>query len=239
MNPEEKAREIYEQGFCVLPAVYNADECRRMIEIMDAHWRDRGSPPLENFGFNIHPMMPQTPDIAPFLDQPLVIETTRETLRDDVRLVHLGARMSDRQSAERIEWHNHYAWDAASIPRRERIERVLWGIYVDGSNAEAGPLIALPRQFIQPLHAPLGELSAAWPGEVEVSAPPGSVVIFDTALWHAARRGSKATMRHLWGCHVQGWNDDRTHPEDNLCDVPEIAEYKRTHPTLRSLVERV
>jgi hypothetical protein len=238
MTPQQQARQVYDQGFCIFPGIYDAAECRRMNDIMDQHWRQNGSPVMTDFGYNIHPMMPQTPEIAPFLDRPEALDTLGEIFREEPRLMHLGARMSGRSSAERITWHHHYAWDTERIPTRDRIERVLWGIYVDGTNDEAGPLVALPRKYNDPIGEPLGEAPLAWPGEQEVIAPPGSLVIFDTALWHAARRGSSEKIRHLWGCHWQGWSETRSHPEDNAVDVPEVAAYTDASPRLKSVIRR-
>lgn len=156
----------------------------------------------------------------------------------------IWARISGPQSAPRIEWHNHYAddwaggsWNAADLPRRDRLERVLAGIYVDGTRPESGPLIVLPRQCNDALGEPLGELREAWPSEAKIEAPPGSIAIFDTALWHCAARGSGTAMRRLWGAHYQGWNEKRAHPEDNPVDAAEIADYKNASPRLKKLID--
>ena len=241
--------ELYLQGYTALEGLYSPEECERMREIMDGFWRSQGSPSLtdDEGGFTIHPMMPKVPEMAPFLDRPEPIEVMRRTLRDEVRLVHLGARVSGPLSAQRISWHNHYAsngdgppnaWDKESLPQRDRIERVLGGIYVDGTMPESGAFITLPREFRDPLGKPIGGLHDEWPGEVRVAMPPGSFAIFDTALWHAAMRGTGSAKRRLWGAHFQGWNDPRPHPEDNAVDAPEIERYKQERPRLRALIQR-
>lgn len=167
-----------------------------------------------------------------------MIETLSGALQDEAHLVHLGARISGPQSVARLPWHNHYAWDGALLPQRTRIERLLIGIYVDGTETAAGPFIALPRRLNDPLGTPLGALYAAWPGEAQIEIPCGSIAIFDTALWHAAARGTGQSVRRLWGAHFQGWNDARTHPEDNAVNVPEIAAHKAAHPHLKRILER-
>lgn len=248
MNLSQHVTALYERGFTVLPAYFDARDCQKQRDILDDYWKSKGSPSLSagTFGFTIHPMMPNIPDMAPFLDVPAAIEIMAEALRDEVRLVHLGARISGPQSAHRIEWHNHYssnwngepnAWNPDDLPRRHRLERVLAGVYTDGTLPESGALIALPRRYNDPLGEPLGELHQAWPGEAKVEAPPGSIAIFDTALWHSAAKGTGTANRRLWGAHYQGWSETRAHPEDNAVNAGEIADYKNQIPRLKKLID--
>jgi hypothetical protein len=145
--------------------------------------------------------------------------------------------MSIADSAAAIGWKNFYSWDKERIPQRDSIERILEGVYVEGSNAAIGPLVVLPRRYNDPLSEPAGEYTEEWPGQMDVEAPPGSAVIFDTALWHTARRGNQPGIRHLFGAHYQGWSNPTPHPEDNTCDGPLIEPHKRTNAALRSLLE--
>ena len=238
MNISSHVNELYENGFTVLPAYFDAQDCQQMRDILAGYWKSQGSPPLEEnaFGFAIHPMLPRVPEMARFLDAPEAIDILGEALRDEPRLMHVGARISGPQSAQRIGWHDHYAWDAQNIPQRDRLERILTAIYVDGTTPESGSLIALPRRF----NDPLGKAPQAGvhPDEVKVNAPPGSIALFDTALWHDAERGTGNGLRRLWGTHFQGWNDVRLHPEDNEVDPPQITEAKSQSARLKAIIER-
>lgn len=238
---DQKCSELRELGYCALPAYYSEDECQRMRDEMDGYWASQGSPDLGSKvgGFNIHPMMTKVPAMAQFLDVPEVREIFGRVLEDEVRLVHLGARTSGPQSEARLPWHHHYGWDASRLAGRKRMERILAGVYVDGTQDESGALVVIPRKFDEPLGEPLGEGQEAWPGEVHVKLPPGSIALFDTAIWHSALRGTGNKSRRLWGGHYQGWNDPRPHPEDHedLCP-PEIAEWVAERPGLKSLLVR-
>lgn len=249
MNIDQHVNELYEQGFTALPGLFSAAECRQMRDIIDDYWRSQGSPSLAaaDFGFTIHPMLTKVPAITPFLNRPEPVEIMRQALRDEVRLVHVGARVSGPQSVPRIAWHNHYTstepgqpsvWHADDLPKRDRIERLLGGVYVDGTLPDSGPLIVLPRRHNDPLGQPLGPPQEEWPGERKVQVPPGSFTIFDTALWHAAARGTGTAARRLWGSHYQGWNDSRPHPEDNLTLTPELEATARDLPVLKALITR-
>jgi len=235
---QAKAEQVYEQGFCVLEAVYSEAEVRAVNQKLDDYWEQMGSPPMLGNGIFIHPLATNVPELMPFYDKQIAIETMKLVLRDDVRLAHTGSRMSNEESAENIGWHVHYSWDAQNLPRRDHIDRILAGCYADGSSPEVGPLIVLPRKFNDPLQEPLGDVMADWPGQVEVEAPPGSVIIFDTPLWHTAKRGTRPGLRHGFGAHYQGWNNPASHPEDNACEGPGTEEYKKQNPGLRSLLER-
>lgn len=236
---KEQVQQFLEQGFCCYEGVLDAREQDQIRAAMDNYWQAQGGGGIGNeFGFGINPLLPAIPELAQFLAHPLIVETLRELFDDEVHLVHAGARMSNQSSGPRIGWHNHYSWDASEVPNRARPTRALAGIYVDGTQPQVGPLIALPRRVEEPIGEPRGAGLEAWPGEVEVIMAPGSIAIFDTTLWHAAKAGTKPGMRRLFGAHYQGWQNPRSHPEDNACNVPEVEEYKRSEPRFRSLVER-
>lgn len=137
-----------------------------------------------------------------------------------------------------ISWHNHYRWEIPSGGlNREKPERVFGNVYVDGSNLEVGPLVAIPRCLNDPIDQPFTDPRTDWPGQVTVEIPPGSVVIFDSALWHTGKRGAQPGHRHLFGGEYQGWHNLRPHPEDNESDSPALAPYKRDLPILRRLID--
>ena len=238
IDVKAKARQVYEQGFCVLESLFGERERRETAAILRGVWEQRGKPALTGFGMGIHPMFEHAPAIAPYYYNPEVIDVLREVLRDDVRLTHAGARVSDESSEATISWHEHYSWDKSNVTRRDRIERVLFGCYVNGSTEEAGPLLTYPRKFNDPPDRPHEAAAGDWPGQVVVEAPPGSVVIFDTMLWHNARRGTKPGHRYLWGAHCQGWSDPRPHPEDNIdeAQLRKLGPYFEQSPGLRRMV---
>ena len=212
MKMTAQVQDVHERGFCTLESLFSAAECQEMRDRLGAYWRAQGSPVLKDFGMGIHPLIPRIPELKRFLIHPAIMEVLGEAFGEEARLMHGGARLSDRDSSPAIGWHHHYAWDAARLPGRSRCERLLAGIYVDGSNAQSGPITGIPRRFNEPLGAePIGDD----PREVAVDVPAGSVVIFDTAFWHRAKRGNAPAVRHLFGAHYMPVSDTRTHPEDN------------------------
>jgi hypothetical protein len=239
MTPDQLARQVQQQGFCLFPGIYSTAQTQTMRTLLGKQWQAMGSPEMSGWGVGINQLMTVLPDLAPYFAHPTVVETLAHVLGDAPRIVHAGARLSNRSSAEAIGWHHHYHnWDASLIPSRTRCERVLYGVYVDGSNEDAGHLIVIPRKYNDPLHEPLGPGTADWPGQILVSLPPGSGIIFDTALWHTAKRGRADATRHLFGTHIQAWSDTRPHREDNLVDTPELDAACASNPLLRAIIRR-
>jgi len=228
MDLRQHVAAMNEQGYTLLSGFFSPGECGRMSSLFDSHVAKVKMPVQENggFGIAIHPLLPAIPELATFMDRPELAEVLGAVLQDEPHLVHLGARISDGQSAHRIGWHHHYGWDVANLLSRKKVERVLFGVYVNGTMQEVGPLLAKPRKFDDPIGECKANKEGIWEGEQFVESPPGSVVIFDTALWHSAQRGTKAGPRILWGAHVQGWSDLRPHGEDNLVNGPEMDSYK-------------
>lgn len=233
---EFHCREVYERGFTAIPSLFSPDDCAKMRALLMGYWESKGRPPMTGFGIPIHPLVEQIPEIATLYIKPEVVEILRRIFRDEVRLVHTGSRLSNETSGAAISWHHHYGWDEDDAHTRARISRLLGGVYVDGTQRDTGPLVVLPRQWNEPIGPPRGELTQAWPGEFEVMVPPGSFTIFDTALWHTARRGDRPGFRFLFGSHFQARGDHRPHPEDNTTpDITSLAQVRDT-PVMRQLL---
>lgn len=236
-NSSTLSRQFNDQGFVVLESVFSAAQCDEMIAMFDNYWLRAGKPSFTGFGMAIHPLLQKMPEMADFCAHHRVIDALGDVLGEQPRLMHTGARVSNEESAHQIGWHDHYSWDKAGITTRTRPERVLFGCYLRGSNLEYGPLVVKARKVNDPLLPLPINADQHWDGELRVIAPPGSVVIFDTALYHTAHRGSQKGRRYLWGTHVQGISETRAHPEDNSSEHPVVAERKKQNAELRRFID--
>ena len=238
-NLKSKAREVIERGYCVLESVYDDRECGQMRTIFKQLCEDKNGFSSKQPTISFHPLLEWGPQMAPFFAKPVVVDAMAEVFQDDVRLAHSGAAVFNNALVEETltDWHIHYAWEIPPTGlRRENPERLLCNIYVDGSSSHIGPLIVLPRGLNDSID-PKGDVEAAWEGQIEIVVPPGSAVIFDTAVWHCSKRGSSSELRHLWGGHYQGWSNSTPHPEDNTATNPAVAAFKAKLPVLRGLLE--
>ena len=236
---KSKARDVTELGYCVLESVYDDRECEEMRTIFKRLCDNKGGFSLERPTITFHPLLEWGPEMAPFFAQAIVVDTMAEVFQDDVRLAHSGAAVFNNSLVGETltHWHVHYAWEVPPTGlQRDNPERVLCNIYVDGSGRGIGPLIVLPRRLNDSVEAK-GDAGARWEGQVEVVIPPGSAVIFDTAVWHCSKRGTTSALRHLWGGHYQGWSNPKPHPEDNTADNSAVIAHKNALPVLRGLLD--
>ena len=211
---------VLDNGFYVVEKSLSLDQCAAASAVLDQLVLDGKGQEIGTFGYVLHPLCNLDAAMAPFYLDPLVKTILEAIFEDAPRLVHSGARLSDATHVPRLGWHTHrYSAAENAIPygstvRGERPERLLCNWYLEGCTPESGPLVVLPRRYDDPL-APLGpNMDQPWPGEVHVSCPPGSCVIFSTDLWHAALAGESPARRHLFGAHFQGRLNQRPHPED-------------------------
>ena len=237
---KSKAREVSKLGYCVLESVYDDRECEQMRGIFKQLCADKNGFSSEQPTISFHPLLEWGPTMAPFFARAIVVDAMAEVFQDDVRLAHSGAAVFNNALVGETltNWHVHYAWEVPPTGlQRENPERVLCNIYVDGSDPHIGPLIVLPRRLNDSVDSK-GDVQEEWEGQVEIVVPPGSAVIFDTAVWHCSKRGSSSELRHLWGGHYQGWSNSTPHPEDNTAENSTVAAFKAELPVLQGLLER-
>ena len=86
MHP--RAREVAEQGYTVLPAVYDADECRQIRAVLDAAFARRvaASEGAQvsmggTFGCVFHPLLTHAPEMARFYLKEEVLDVIRLVLQ--------------------------------------------------------------------------------------------------------------------------------------------------------------
>ena len=217
--------------------------CARMEALLvDAWQRDNRDTMGGTFGSVFHPLLKHAPDLAPYYARPEVVSVIAEVLDDDVCLAHSGALLAD-ETRQFCGWHMHLNGDQFNrwVPKPpdygRQVERVLGNVYIHGSNGTTGELLVHPRKVTDSWEQPRGDLSVEWDEQEVLNCPPGSVVIFDTALWHAARSPSRACRRFLWGAHYSRKTDPRPHREDNWHDSPELQAHRDANAAFAALTD--
>jgi len=238
----EGVASLLENGFYVIEEALPPDHCRDAAQVLDDMIQRGQAREIPQFGFAIHPLCGQDSRLADVFCNPLAIAILGELFGEEPRLVHTGARVSEASQAPRIGWHVHRYNEsenllpAESPDRGVRPKRALAGWYLEGCSPETGPLVVWPRRFNDKLAAPFADHGAAWPGEVHVSCPPGSCVLFTCDLWHAAIAGTTDIRRHLFGAHFQGRSITRKHQEDHLFEGDAVERAMAANPDFGRLI---
>ena len=234
---------LLERGYCVVERSLDAAGRRVAAEVLDGLIEGGQARDVGN-GYVIHPLVTRDARIQPLFLDPTVLGIMAAVFQDEPLLKHSGSRVTDGHHTSRLGWHIHpFTRDEQQIqpggPRRgERPRRVLCNWYVEGLSPETGPLLLLPRRYDDPLAPPIADRTGPWPGEVAVSCPPGSAVIFSIDMWHAALPGTGGGRRRLFGGHFQGRNDRLPHVEDQVQEGPVVEEGIARHPAFARLMGR-
>lgn len=215
------ARELFEKGYTVFECAYSEEEVAFLREHLVRQWDAVGRPelyanppysPAPNVTFGPAGLLflnlpTQYPELAPRLYKRHIIDTMRTLLGNDMRLEVAVGTLSDR-TRPFFDWHVHIgAVDEAyynhnrPFPTFERSERVTHLLYLDGLSKENGPLLVLPRTITDPTTPPFDTKLTEWPGQVEITCPPGSVVLLEQCTWHAAHRKESAGLRAFVGSY--------------------------------------
>jgi hypothetical protein len=217
-------------------------EREEIISILRNAWEREAKPEMGGrFGCVFHPGLKYAPEIAPFYAKPEAITVMRTVVADVVRMAHSGVLLID-ETRDFCAWHCHLngdtsnQWESKPKGHRGQVDRVLCNIYLHGSNEDVGQLLVFPRKTTDAWVQPSDDFETEWQGQHILEFPPGSAVIFDTALWHAARQPTKSCTRYLFGGHYQRRQNLTPHREDNRHDGPEIEKYRAEIPMFASLV---
>jgi hypothetical protein len=243
---QEGVRSLQERGFYIIERSLTEEQAAEKSQIMDdvIASEDSRSGKMGDFGYHIGQPCAADTRLCDMYANPLAIAIAEAIFGAEARLKDSGARISDRSSAPRITWHTHPYTTAeepiAENPLRQGkpITRLLYGWYMDGCSPESGPLIVLPRRYDDTVNRALGGPHEAWPGEIIVSCPPGSCVMFTTDLWHSAMAGTSERRRHLCGGHLQSVLDTRSHREDGVFEGPAVEEAVQRNPEFARLLGR-
>ena len=131
--------------------------------------------------------------IAPYLADPRVLAIIERLWGDYTRIVSLGGLISDPGHRDRV-WHADWPFNqtnAAHIPAPYPDSvQVLTGIFMlTPFTAETGGTFVVPKSH-RSSNNPTGDngvdRGAPHPAEVQVTGDAGSLLLFDSRIWHSA-----------------------------------------------------
>lgn len=243
----EWREQVLTRGYCVVDRIFDEAERKAIDTIIKNVWRRFGQPDINgSFGFSLPPLFECAPELARFWLNDTYLAVLRDVLDDQPLIEHAGALLVGNRR-EFCPWHDHLGgqdrgrqprqvlWQRYRSQHPTRIQRVNGNIYLDGSNEANGQLLLIPRRVDDPLSEPIGDLDQEWPGQVVVDCPPASLIVFDEAVWHAARRPKMAEgNRILWGAFFIGANTPIADDHDDFSKSYMQSLYE-TYPDLRPL----
>jgi hypothetical protein len=236
-------RELFERGYTVFERAYSTEEVDyfrdRLTRVYDEIGRPKlsANPPYQPTpdveigpaGIVFHKLTTHYPDMAARLYKRHIIDTIRGLLGDDMRLELPAGALSD-STRPFFDWHVHIGGvdDAYFDNKRvyttfERSERVTVLLYLDDLTEENGRLLVYPRKLTDPTAPPYDVKREAWPGQIEIACPRGSMVVIEQCTWHAARQKRSPGVRGFIGSYfaagfaetspladesLQGWSGD-------------------------------
>ncbi|MBX3272061.1 MAG: phytanoyl-CoA dioxygenase family protein [Sandaracinaceae bacterium] len=247
----EHARAISERGYTVLPRTHDDATVAAMRARLTAIHEAHGAPPpyasaaralgenamLNPTGFVIFELLGIAPELAPRLLSPSLLAVARAVLGEDCSLELTGAVISDA-GRPFFSWHNHIggidveAQRASGVfPRFARSERLIAVVYLDDVDADGGPLLALPRRITDPTEPPFDLRAPDWDGQVELTFPRGSTLVFEQCTWHAVRPQRREGLRMFVGSYLTSRAAPPTRARDRS-----LVGFRGGGPLLRSVL---
>ncbi|MEM9070484.1 MAG: hypothetical protein AAGE52_18405 [Myxococcota bacterium] len=204
---EDHVRKIQEEGYTVLPSLYNAEEIELLRAELSTLWEENGRLPLyqddcgyvaENIeiwglGLVFHKLLRFKPHLAGHLLKTETAAVLRGLFPEGAYVEKTGAVLSD-STRPFFQWHTHvggiddelyrkHGWE----PQFDRAQRVVVIIYLNDIEPDGGQVLIWPRRESDPnAKPPFETTNLAWEGQVELTAPRGSVLILEQCTWHAA-----------------------------------------------------
>ncbi len=124
------------------------------------------------------------PRFVDVLSQPALLEAVEAALGDDYHLLAYEAIEIPAGGGRPRDWHSdfHFPTEAPLV--------VNTAIYLQDMDDECGPLYVVPESHLWNREPTAEEVESEVPGEVKMSIPRGSGVVFHGRLWHTGSRNS-------------------------------------------------
>ena len=214
------------EGYCIIEGLIPADEIADVRESIASHLRaahaetEKRTAEVRGKGHRIggagvqsHPgIINQDQAIAPYLTDPRIIETVQALFGDHHRIWGIGA-IANHPNNDRGYWHADWPYNqtnAAHIPApyADTCTKLssLW--MLTDFNETTGGTLVLPgshRSRTNPSGGDLFDREAPHPAELQISAPAGSVMLFDSRMWHCVAKNHSDEPRYAVNVSYTAW----------------------------------
>jgi ectoine hydroxylase-related dioxygenase (phytanoyl-CoA dioxygenase family) len=174
-------------GYVVVPGVLSRDEAARLYESLGsviASSRVTGARRTANERAFLG-----EPGFLEAVTSPVLLDPMRAILGDDLQLLCYDALEFGPGGGGERDWHTDTSFFA------DCLLTVNAGIYLTDMTTDMGPLYVLPGSQRRRRKPRKDEVGVPLDGEMRVSVPAGTAVIFDAQTWHSGTRNRSATAR--------------------------------------------
>jgi ectoine hydroxylase len=188
---ETRVAFYHEFGYVVIENAVPADDLSELRAAVERGERD-GLP-----GRNL---LANDPAFERMIDGHAGFPVLERLLGDDIQLLAMDLRTCPPGGGE-MGWHADHPFYAPGV-----VNTVNTALYLDALTPDNGALRVVPKSHRGPFTLDRDEWAAPVPGELIVTCPPGTMVVFSDALWHRTgrnvtdrpRRGIFTYYGHFW-----------------------------------------
>ena len=217
---DQRARERYfEDGFLVVPGYVGAAWLDRLRAVVAAKIDESRACTASDDQFDLAPdhsaekpnirrlrkAVDQHPELWAFAQDSAVVDLAADLLGPDLRFHSSKLNFKWSDGGDAVQWHQDItAWPHTSF------SVLTFGVYLDDTSSEQGPLVALSGTHRGPLYEQFDE-SGNWTGALsardvatlpmdrlsEMCGPAGTVVLIDCRVVHASAINNSPRLRPL------------------------------------------
>jgi len=226
MTTDEMLTHLDVEGYCVIEGLIPAEEVIRIRKnvatCLDANLEEankradevRGKGHrLGGSGIQAFPsIINHDQSIAPYIADDRILGTAQKLFGDHHRIWGIGA-IANHPGNDRGYWHADWPYNqtnAAHIPApyADTCTKLssLW--MLTEFNANTGGTLVLPgshRSQTNPSGGDLFDREAPHPAELQIEAPAGSVMLFDSRLWHCVAVNHSNEPRYAINVGYTAW----------------------------------
>lgn len=217
---DQRARERYfEDGFLTLPAYVGAAWLDRLRRVVANKIEESRALAASDDQFDLAPdhssvkphirrlrkAVDQHPELWVFAQNPIVVDLVADLLGPDVRFHSSKLNFKWSDGGDAVQWHQDIqAWPHTSFGV------LTFGVYLEDTGSEQGPLVALPGTHRGPLFEQFDD-AGRWTGAisardaqtlptgqaVEMCGPAGTVVLIHCRVVHGSAANDSTRLRPL------------------------------------------
>ena len=183
---EEQLTKFAEDGFIVLERAFDSDECKALAEATERVATAEQVAPGPGGVFLRH-LMDKDETFLNLLYHPLFLPIARLMLGPMVRALPVTARIAyPGEPNQAVDWHIHQRLVPVPMPPFFSLPVVLDTlIYLDGVDAETGPLQVVPGSHLRG-DVEIPSRNRDLPGQLTLMPKAGDAIMMHGNVWHRA-----------------------------------------------------